>query len=71
MHLYGRNEGEREKGSVRRRSDDHLQGVSIVHVLPFAQLTEVWVEGNEGILRSKVQGVVNAPVYLRQNRISQ
>lgn len=71
IHLDGRDKGKREQGSVRRYSDDHLQGVSIVHVLPFAQLTEVWVEGYESVLRSEVQGVVNAPVHLRQNRISQ
>jgi len=41
--------------SVQWGLDKHLQGVSIVHVLPFTQLAEIWVEGYEGILRSEVQ----------------
>ena len=63
-------EGRRRGTSVQRGSDKYLQGAPIVHVLAFVELAEIWVEGHEGILRSKVQRVVETPVHLRQNRIS-
>lgn len=72
LHILLRTErGKEEDTSARWDSDKHLQGVSIVHVLPFAQLAEVWIERYEGILRSKVQGVVDAPVHLRRKHVNQ
>ena len=44
--------------------------MTIIHVLTFAQLSEIWIERNEGVLRAKVERVIDTPVDLRLDVMS-
>lgn len=55
-----------QHGATQRRDlDEHLQGMSVVHILAFAQLSEIWVEGNESILCAEIERIINTPIDLR------
>jgi hypothetical protein len=45
-------------------SDEHLQGLSDIHVLAFTELPKVWVERHQCVLRAEIQGIVYAPIDL-------
>lgn len=48
--------------------DKHLQGMTVIHVLPFTKLSEVRVERDKSILSTKIQRVIDTPVDLSDKR---
>ena len=50
---------------MRYLLNEHLERMSVIHILTFTQLAKIWIERNKSIRSTKIQSIVNAPINLQ------